>query len=151
MLGFLNLGSLNLVCFAEAVSKDGHHNRLKLTLIEHCDGTLFLGIHLGYSILNECKVVVRTLVNILAVAVIHKDCFINDFLKQTDDLSVGVRRFAFLLCSYLTDEVERLFSQFGRLNRIHISLTEREECEEFMRSHRKEFNQVWIFTPKANR
>ena len=28
---------------------------------------------------------------------------------------------------------------------------EREECEEFMRSHRKEFNQVWIFTPKANR
>ena len=28
---------------------------------------------------------------------------------------------------------------------------EREECEEFMRSHRKEFEQVWIFTPKANR
>lgn len=28
---------------------------------------------------------------------------------------------------------------------------EREECEVFMRSHRKEFEQVWIFTPKANR
>ena len=28
---------------------------------------------------------------------------------------------------------------------------EREECEEFMRSHRKEFEQVWIFTPKTNR
>lgn len=110
--------------------KDRHHNRLKLTLIQHSDCTLFLGIHLGYGILNECKVVIGALVNILAVAVIHKDCFINDFLKQTDDLSVGVRRFAFLLCSYLTDEVERLFSQFGRINRIHISFTEREECEE---------------------
>lgn len=28
---------------------------------------------------------------------------------------------------------------------------EREECEDFMRSHRSMFEQMWIFTPKANR
>ena len=113
------------------MSEYAHHNGLELTLIEHCDGTLFFGIHLGYGILNECEVVVCALIHILTASVIHEDCFVDDFLEQADNLRIAVRRFAFLFRSDRTDEVVRLLAQFRGLDGVHIGFTEREECEQF--------------------
>ena len=72
------------------MSEHRHHDGLELTLVQHSDGTLFLGVDLGHGILNEGEVMVGTLVPILARAIIYEDSLVNDLLEQADDLRVGI-------------------------------------------------------------